>query len=63
MPTKKPSPSAKAAALIARKQRDNAMYQRGIDDALQVVYKFFSNDYTGVDAIDALKKLKQGKVS
>ena len=36
-------------------------YQQGINDAIAVFWKFFANDYTGVDAIKELKKLKEGK--
>jgi hypothetical protein len=34
-------------------------YQQGVDDTLQIVYEFFSNDYTAVDAIFKIKKLKE----
>lgn len=32
--------------------------QLGIDQALTLVLKYFSNDYTGVEAIRELRKLK-----
>ena len=44
-----------------RTKREEDAYQQGLDDALKIILKFFSNDWSGGEAIAELKKLKEGR--